>query len=79
MDAIAKVVSQIHSQRGIQCKLKDFILAVPSLIKLGAIESLVEILYPEIWDRCTRALAEETMSSVSGKTLKSWGRVIQAL
>ncbi|KAF4792656.1 P47(GAG-CRK) protein [Turdus rufiventris] len=79
MESLTKVVSEIHSQWGIQCKLKDLILAVPRLIKLGAIESPVEILHPEIRDRCTRALAEEAMSSGSGKTLKSWGRVIQAL
>ena len=79
MDAIARVVSELHRQLGFGCKLKDFILAVPSLIKLGTIESPVEILHPEIWDKCTRALAKETMSSGSGKTLKSWGRVIQAL
>ncbi|KAF4796246.1 P47(GAG-CRK) protein [Turdus rufiventris] len=79
MDAIAKVVCQFHTQWGIGCKLKDFILAVPRLIKLGAIESPVEILHPEIRDKCTRTLAKETMPSGSGKTLKSWRRVIQAL
>ncbi|KAL2299781.1 hypothetical protein Nmel_012627 [Mimus melanotis] len=70
MDEIAKVVSQIRAQYGIQCQLKDFTLAVPRLIKLGAIESP---------DKCTKALAEETISSGSGKALKSWGRVMQTL
>ncbi|KAF4795127.1 hypothetical protein TURU_095807 [Turdus rufiventris] len=79
MDAIGKVVSEIHTQWGIECKLKDFILAVPRVIKLGTIESPIEILHPEIWDKCMRALAKETMSSGSGKTVKSWGRDIQAL
>ncbi|RMB96092.1 hypothetical protein DUI87_27378 [Hirundo rustica rustica] len=79
MEALVKVVSQIHKQWGIDCKAKDFTLAVTRLLQLGVINRPVDILHPDIWDQCTKALAEETMSSGSGKNLKSWGKVVQAL
>ena len=79
MEALAKVISQIHKHWGIDCKPKDFILAVARLLEIGVIDRPVDILHPEVWDRCTKALADETMSSGSGKNLKSWGKVVQAL
>ncbi|XP_032932144.1 uncharacterized protein LOC117005027 [Catharus ustulatus] len=79
MDCLMQVVSEIHRQWGIDCKLKDFILAVLRLLKLGVIDRPVDILHLEIWEKCTKALVEETMSSGSGKNLKSWGKVVQAL
>ena len=57
----------------------DFILAVLRLLKLGVIDRPVDLLHPEIWEKCTKALAEENMSSGSGKNLISWGKVVQAL
>ncbi|XP_068854763.1 uncharacterized protein [Aphelocoma coerulescens] len=79
MEALAKVVSQIHKQWGIDCKPKDFTLAVARLLEIGVIDRPVDILHPEVWDKCTKALADETMSSGSGKYLKLWGKVVQAL
>ncbi|XP_035748285.1 uncharacterized protein LOC118452070, partial [Egretta garzetta] len=79
MEALVKVVSQLHKQWGIDCKPKDFTLAVARLLQIGVIDQPVDILHPEVWDKCTKALAEETMSSGSGKNLKSWGKVVQAL
>jgi len=64
---------------GIDCKPKDFTLAVARLLQIGVIDQPVDILHPEVWDKCTKALAEETMSSGCGKKLKSWGKVVQAL
>lgn len=74
-----KVISQLHKQWGIDCKPKDFTLAVARLLQIGVIDQPVDILHPEVWDKCTKALAEETMSSGCGKNLKSWGKVLQAL
>ncbi|RMC11178.1 hypothetical protein DUI87_12091 [Hirundo rustica rustica] len=79
MEGLVKVISQIHNQWGIDCKPKDFTLTVLRLLQIGVIERAVVILHPEIWDKCTKALAEETMSSGSGKNLKLWGKVVQAL
>ena len=36
MNALAQVISEIHRQWGIDCKLKDFILAVQRLLKIGS-------------------------------------------
>ncbi|XP_040977560.1 uncharacterized protein LOC121233042 [Aquila chrysaetos chrysaetos] len=33
------------------------------LLQIGVIDQPVDILHPEVWDKCTKALAEETMSS----------------
>ncbi|GAB0208683.1 E3 ubiquitin-protein ligase RBBP6-like [Grus japonensis] len=79
MEALVKVVSQLHKQWGIDCKPKDFTLAVARLLQIGVIDQPVDILHPEVWDKCTKALAEETMSSGRGKNLKSWGKVVHAL
>jgi len=79
MEALVKVVSQLHKQWGIDCKTKDFTLAVARLLQIGVIDQPVDILHPEVWDKCTKALAEETMSSGCGKKLKLWGKVVQAL
>ncbi|RMB99765.1 hypothetical protein DUI87_23767 [Hirundo rustica rustica] len=79
MEALVKVVSQIHKQWGIDCKAKDFTLAVTRLLQLSIIDRLVDILHPDVWDQCTKALAEDTMSSSSGKNLKAWGRVVKSL
>ncbi|RMC20111.1 hypothetical protein DUI87_00957 [Hirundo rustica rustica] len=79
MEALVKVVSQIHKQWGIDCKAKDFTLAVTKLLQLSIIDRPVDILHPDVWDQCTKALAEDTMSSGSGKNLKAWGRVVDAL
>ncbi|RMC03485.1 hypothetical protein DUI87_20684 [Hirundo rustica rustica] len=79
MEALVKVVSQIHKQWGIDCKAKDFTLAVTRLLQLSIIDRPVDILHPDVWDQCTKALAEDTMSSGSGKNLKAWGRVMEAL
>ncbi|GAB0209736.1 E3 ubiquitin-protein ligase RBBP6-like [Grus japonensis] len=79
MEALVKVVSQLHKQWGIDCKPKDFTLAVARLLQIGVIDQPVDILHPEVWEKCTRALAEETMSSGRGKNLKSWGKVVHAL
>ncbi|RMC03517.1 hypothetical protein DUI87_20716 [Hirundo rustica rustica] len=78
MEALVKVISQIHKQWGIDCKAKDFTLTVTRLLQLGVIDRPVDILHPDIWDQCTKALAQETISSGSGKNLKSWGKVVQA-
>ncbi|RMB97044.1 hypothetical protein DUI87_26491 [Hirundo rustica rustica] len=67
MEALMKVISQFHKQWGIDCKAKDFSLAVTRLLQLSSIDRLVEILHPDIWDQCTKVLAEETMSSGSAK------------
>jgi len=79
MEALVKVVSQLLKQWGIDCKPKDFTLAVVRLLQIGVIDQPVDILHPEVWDKCTKALAEETMSSGWGKNLKSWGKVVQTL
>ncbi|GAB0192910.1 E3 ubiquitin-protein ligase RBBP6-like [Grus japonensis] len=79
MEALVKVVSQLHKQWGIDCKPKDFTLAVARLLQIGVIDQPVDILHPEVWDKCTKVLAEETMSSGRGKNLKSWGKVVHAL
>ena len=79
MEALVKVVSQLHKQWGIDCKPKDFTLAVARLLQIKVIDQPVDILHPEVWDKCTKAVAEETMSSGCGKNLKSWGKVAQAL
>lgn len=79
MEALVKVVSQLHKQWGIDCKPKDFTLAVARLLQIKVIDQPVDILHPEVWDKCTKALVEETMSSGCGKNLKSWGKVVQAL
>ncbi|KAM4666896.1 uncharacterized protein AAGF69_006498 [Amazona ochrocephala] len=79
MEALVKVVSELHKQWGIDCKPKDFTLAVARLLQIGVIDQAVDILHPEVWAKCTTALAEETMSSGCGKNLKSWGKVKQAL
>ncbi|XP_058279925.1 uncharacterized protein LOC131378759 isoform X2 [Hirundo rustica] len=79
MEALVKVVSQIHKQWGIDCKAKDFTLAVTRLLQLSIIDRPVDILHPDVWDQCTKALAEDTMSSSSGKNLKAWGRVVKSL
>ncbi|RMC19006.1 hypothetical protein DUI87_03608 [Hirundo rustica rustica] len=59
MEALVKVVSQIHKQWGIDCKAKDFTFAVTRLLQLSVIDRLVETLHPDIWDQCTKVLAEE--------------------
>ena len=79
MEALAKVVLQLHKQCGIDCKPKDFTLAVARLLELGVIDQPVDILHPDVWDKCSRALCDETMSTGSGKNLKAWGKVVQAL
>ncbi|RMB99728.1 hypothetical protein DUI87_23730 [Hirundo rustica rustica] len=79
MEALVKIVSQIHKQWGIDCKAKDFTLAVTRLLQLSIIDRPVDILHPDVWDQCTKALAEDTMSSSSGKNLKAWGRVVKSL
>ncbi|RMC19796.1 hypothetical protein DUI87_03361 [Hirundo rustica rustica] len=79
MEALVKVVSQIHKQWGIDCKAKDFTLAVTRLLQLSIIDRPVDILHPDVWDQCTKALAEDTMSSGLGKNLKAWGRVVKSL
>ncbi|XP_051499784.1 uncharacterized protein LOC127396203 isoform X2 [Apus apus] len=79
MEALVEVVLQLHKQWGIECELKDFTVAVARLLKIGVIDQPVDVLYPEVRDKCTKALAEETMSSGCGKNLKSWGKVVQAL
>lgn len=79
MEALVKVVTQVHKQWGIDYKPKDFILAVTRLMQVGAINHPVDLLQPEVWRKCTDALAEDTMSSGSGKSLKSWGRFVYAL
>ncbi|RMC18229.1 hypothetical protein DUI87_05110 [Hirundo rustica rustica] len=79
MEALMKVVSQIHKQWGIDCKAKDFTLAMTRLLQLSIIDRPVDILHPDIWGQCTKALAEDTMSSGSGKNLKAWGKVMQSL
>ncbi|RMC18960.1 hypothetical protein DUI87_03559 [Hirundo rustica rustica] len=79
MEALVKAGSQIHKQWGIDCKAKYFTLAVTRLLQLKVIDHPVDILHPDIWDQCTKALAEETMFSGSGKHLKSWGKVVEAL
>ena len=79
MEALAKVVLQLHKQWGIDCKPKDFTLAVARLLELGAIDQPVDILHPDVWDKCSCALCDETMSTGSGKNLKAWGKVVQAL
>ncbi|KAJ7427177.1 hypothetical protein WISP_09197 [Willisornis vidua] len=48
-------------------------------MQIGVIDHPVDVLHPEIWDKCTKALAQETMSSGHGKNLKAWGKVVQAL
>ena len=42
---------------GIECKPKDFILAVSRLSKIGVIDLPLDICHPEIWEKCTKALA----------------------
>lgn len=79
METLAKVVSQLHKQWGIDCRPKELISAITRLLQIGAIDRPVDILHSDVWDRCTKALAEDTMSSGSGKYLKSWGKVVQAL
>jgi len=79
MESLVKVVSQLHKHWGIDCKPKDFTLAVARLLHIGVIDQPVDIFHPEVWDKCTKALAEEMMSSGCGKNLKSWGKVVQAL
>ena len=79
MEALVKVVSQLHKQWGIDCKPKDFTLAVARLLQIGVIDQPVDILHPEVWDKCTEAPAEETMSSGCGKYFTSWGKVVQAV
>ncbi|RMC20935.1 hypothetical protein DUI87_01788 [Hirundo rustica rustica] len=79
MEALVKVVSQIHKQWGIDCKAKDFTLTVTRLLQLSIIDRPVDILHPDVWDQCTKALAEDTMSSGLGKNLKAWGRVVKSL
>ncbi|KAJ7414535.1 hypothetical protein WISP_83409 [Willisornis vidua] len=79
MEALAKVVLQIRKQWGINCKPKDFTFAVARLMQIGVIDQPVDVLHPEIWDKHTKALAQETMSSGHGKNLKAWGKVVQAL
>ncbi|XP_015501057.1 uncharacterized protein LOC107212396 [Parus major] len=79
MEALVKVVSQLHKQWGIDCKPRDFTLTVAWLLQNGVIDQPVDIVHPEVWDKCTIALAEETMSSGCAKNLKSWGKVVRAL
>ncbi|KAM9515187.1 uncharacterized protein ACIB01_018648 [Guaruba guarouba] len=62
MEALVKVVSQLHKQWGIDCKPEDFTLAVTRLLQIGVIAQPVDILHPEVWDKCSKALCEETMS-----------------
>jgi len=79
MEALVKVVSQSHKQWGTDCKPKDVTLAVARLLQIGVIDQPVDILHPEVWDKCPKALAEEMISSGCGKNLKLWGKVVQAL
>jgi len=48
MEALMKVVSQLHKQWGIDCKPKDFTLAVARLLQIGVIDQPVGILHPEV-------------------------------
>ncbi|XP_050840213.1 serine/arginine repetitive matrix protein 1-like [Serinus canaria] len=75
MEPIAKVVSLAHEQKGIECELRNFNLAIARLLELRTIERPVDILYSEVWERCTAALK----TSGSGKALKAWGKVEKAL
>lgn len=61
MEALVKVISQLHEQWGIDCKPKDFTLAVVRLLQIVVIDQPVDILHPEVWMKCTEALAEDTM------------------
>ena len=79
MEAVVKVVSELYKQRAIDCEPKDFTFAVSRLLEFGVVDRPVDILHPEVWDKCTKALAEETMFSGFGKNLESWGKVVQAL
>ena len=79
MEVLVKVVSQLDKQWGIDCKPKDFTLAIARLLRIGVIDQPVDILHPEVWDKRTKALTEETMSSGCGRSLESWGRVARAL
>ena len=65
--------------QGIACKPKDFTLAVARLLELGVIDQPVDIFHPDVWDKCSHALCDETMSTGNGKNLKAWGKVVQAL
>ncbi|XP_074874591.1 myosin-6-like [Buteo buteo] len=64
-----KMVSLLQEKNDLQLQVQA----------VRVIDQPVDILHPEVWDKCTKALAEETMSSGSGKNLKSWGKVVQAL
>ncbi|XP_005062184.1 PREDICTED: uncharacterized protein LOC101806988 [Ficedula albicollis] len=79
MDTLGKVISELHVQWGIQCKVHDFTTAIRRLLKLNAIDHPVDILHSECWGRCTAALAEDVITSGSSKSLKSWGKVKSAL
>ncbi|XP_077030437.1 uncharacterized protein LOC143693390 [Agelaius phoeniceus] len=79
MEPLAKVIFKIHRDWGIDCEPGDFVLAVSRLLHTGVIRHPEDIFHPEVWDGCTGALAEEAMSSGSGRSLKSWGRVMRAL
>ncbi|XP_065541876.1 uncharacterized protein LOC136017490 [Lathamus discolor] len=61
------------------CELMAQAAWVARLLQTGVIAQLVDIRHPEVWDKCTEVLAEETMSLGCGKNLKSLGKVVQAL
>lgn len=79
MEALAKVIFQVHRQWGIDCKSKGFALIISRLMRIGVIGRPGNIFYLEMWDRRTKVLAEEAMSSGSGWNLKLWGRFVRAL
>lgn len=48
-------------------------------MELGAIDRLVDVLHSGCWDKCLKSLTQDLIVSGSGKCLKSWGKVKQAL
>ncbi|KAF4803757.1 hypothetical protein TURU_013275 [Turdus rufiventris] len=79
MDALGEVVSELHRQWSIECKLKDFECAITRLLKLRVVDCPVDILHPGCWGKRTNALANDVIVSGTSKCLKSWGKVIWAL
>ncbi|XP_059347174.1 uncharacterized protein LOC132085754 [Ammospiza nelsoni] len=79
MESTAKVVSQAHERWGIKGELRNSNLAIARLLELGTIKCPVNILYSEAREKCTAASAEDSKSAGSGKNLKAWGKVEEAL
>ncbi|RMC18164.1 hypothetical protein DUI87_05045 [Hirundo rustica rustica] len=73
MEALMKVISQIHKRWGIDCKAKDFTLAVTRLLQLSIIDRPVDILHPDIWVLIVRRVLyhqEEEMYRFLEETLQ---------